>query len=193
MKYLKGLVLALLALSSVNSLEIKASVGDEIECMVCNVLVNEAVAYVEANQTETEIASALSQNCQLLPGFQSICVGIVNQYTPTIVSYILSKESASAICTQIDCCGGSSDSSSSDNSWYSSSSENSQDSWSEYNSSSSENSQDSWSEYNSSSENSQDSWSEYNPSSENSNDRSSSENSQSITGASSGTSGMNII
>ncbi|KAN0042342.1 hypothetical protein ACTFIV_004905 [Dictyostelium citrinum] len=160
MKYLKCLILALVALSSVNSLNIK----DDVECILCNVIVDEAEQYVNQNLNTTEISSLLSENCQLLPSFQDVCVGIVDQYTPTIINYIIAKESSTTICEQINCCDASSSSSSSSS--QGSSSEN--DSWSEFNSSS----QDSSSDNNS--------WSEYNPSSD---------NSQSNTGASTGTSG----
>ncbi|EAL64036.1 SAPLIP C protein [Dictyostelium discoideum AX4] len=143
MKYLKGLILALVALSSVNSLNIK----DDAECMLCNVIVDEAEAYVAQNFNSTEISSILSENCQLLPSFQDVCIGIVDEYTPTIIKYIIAKESPTTICEQINCCDSSSSSSSSQDS---SSSNN--DSWSEFGSSS----QDSSSfENNSSSDNSQ--------------------------------------
>ncbi|KAM9998557.1 hypothetical protein ACTFIY_008231 [Dictyostelium cf. discoideum] len=145
MKYLKGLILALVALSSVNSLNIK----DDAECMLCNVIVDEAEAYVGQNLDSTEISSILSENCQLLPSFQDVCIGIVDEYTPTIIKYIIAKESPTTICEQINCCDSSSSSSSS-SSQDSSSSNN--DSWSEFNSSS----QDSSSfDNNSSSDNSQ--------------------------------------
>ncbi|KAM9993275.1 hypothetical protein ACTFIZ_011243 [Dictyostelium cf. discoideum] len=129
MKYLKGLILALVALSSVNSLKI----NDDVECMLCNVIVDEAEAYVGQNFNSTEISSILSENCQLLPSYQDLCVGIVDEYTPTIIKYIIAKESPTTICEQINCC----DSSSSSSSQNSSSSDNSNnDSWSEFNSSS---------------------------------------------------------
>ncbi|KAN0006484.1 hypothetical protein ACTFIU_003196 [Dictyostelium citrinum] len=156
MKYLKCLILALVALSSVNSLNIK----DDVECILCNVIVDEAEQYVNQNLNTTEISSLLSENCQLLPSFQDVCVGIVDEYTPTIINYIIAKESSTTICEQINCCDASSSSS------QGSSSEN--DSWSEFNSSSQDSSSDNKS------------WSEYNPSSD---------NSQSNTGASTGTSG----
>ncbi|KAM9957820.1 hypothetical protein ACTFIW_012791 [Dictyostelium discoideum] len=143
MKYLKGLILALVALSSVNSLNLK----DDAECMLCNVIVDEAEAYVAQNFNSTEISSILSENCQLLPSFQDVCIGIVDEYTPTIIKYIIAKESPTTICEQINCCDSSSSSSSSQDS-----SSSSNDSWSEFNSSS----QDSSSfDNNSSSDNSQ--------------------------------------
>nr|AAD49964.1 SAPLIP C protein [Dictyostelium discoideum] len=143
MKFLIVLILALVALSSVNSLNIK----DDAECMLCNVIVDEAEAYVAQNFNSTEISSILSENCQLLPSFQDVCIGIVDEYTPTIIKYIIAKESPTTICEQINCCDSSSSSSSSQDS---SSSNN--DSWSEFGSSS----QDSSSfENNSSSDNSQ--------------------------------------
>ncbi|KAN0040391.1 hypothetical protein ACTA71_012284 [Dictyostelium dimigraforme] len=124
MRYLKGLVLALLALSSVNSLKIE----DQVECMLCNVIVDEAEAYVLQQYNSTQIASLLSENCQLLPSYQDVCVGIVDQYTPTILNYIVAKESPSTICEQISCCDSSSSSSSSS----SQDSSSGDDSWSEY-------------------------------------------------------------
>jgi len=88
-------------------------VSGAIECSICSWLVGEVQNYVAANQTETQIVTAIDADCSTFGLLSGLCKSLVASAVPDIINYLDQKYPPSQICDLVGLCGSTSGSSAS--------------------------------------------------------------------------------
>jgi len=78
--------------------------GQAVLCNVCELVVSVTEKYIQNNATEAEIIQALDTLCLQIPVVGQECVTVVNNYTPQIINWIVTKENPQQFCTQVGLC-----------------------------------------------------------------------------------------
>jgi len=110
-KFILFVVLSILIASSLahNSVKLRKNkikqVGGAIECSICSWLVGEVQTYVAENQTETEIETAIENDCGVFGPLDGLCKTLVDDAVPDIINYLNQNYPPSQICDALNLCG----------------------------------------------------------------------------------------
>ncbi|KYR00463.1 saposin A [Tieghemostelium lacteum] len=87
--------------------------GSYLECEFCDFIVDKVEQYIAGNSTQSQILAFLDKDCTYLKAttFVETCQTLVNQYAPIVIQAVEQKEPASVVCSQINVCSSSDDSS----------------------------------------------------------------------------------
>jgi len=96
---MKSIIFAVLAL-----LALFSSAKAQANCDTCTFVIGIVENWVESNATESEIQTYLDTLCSLVPGYSSVCDGIVNQGLAQIILWIQQNETPTEICQQLGMC-----------------------------------------------------------------------------------------
>jgi len=73
-------------------------------CSICQLVVSYVEAYVQQNNTETEIIQKLEALCANIPLFGPECDSVVSSYTPQIIKWVINKEPPAVFCLSVGIC-----------------------------------------------------------------------------------------
>jgi saposin len=96
---MKSIVFAIFAL-----LALFSTANAQANCDTCTFVIGIVENWVESNATEAEIQSYLDTLCSLVPGYASVCDGIVNQGLGQVIQWIQENETPTEVCQQLGLC-----------------------------------------------------------------------------------------
>jgi len=76
---------------------------DKNLCTLCQEFASDALDYLKANKTQTEIITTLHQSCSRIPSFKQQCIVLVDYYAPLFFLEVSSIE-AKEFCGKVDLC-----------------------------------------------------------------------------------------
>jgi len=76
------------------------------ECAICEFLIKQIEAHLEANKTESEIIKELDKVCAHLGAVKTECASVVSQYAPQMIRELINKEDPQKVCTKVKACTG---------------------------------------------------------------------------------------
>jgi saposin len=74
------------------------------QCSICESIVGFVEAYVEQNQTVTQIEQQLDNVCQFTGPYAQLCDNLVSQYVPQLIAYVEQDYTPQEACTDIGLC-----------------------------------------------------------------------------------------
>lgn len=80
--------------------------SDDPACKLCKQLVNHLRDLLIADTTENEFQKVLQGLCKQTGNFKDECLGIVNQYYPTIYKYLVEELNSTVVCDFTNICPG---------------------------------------------------------------------------------------
>ena len=82
----------------------KVQVEDDVPCELCEQLVSHLRDLLVANTTESEFQQVLEGLCKQTKSFSKECIALVDDYYPTIYSFLTNSLDGKKVCQMIGIC-----------------------------------------------------------------------------------------